>query len=190
MSDTTLNAFVASGTAAEMAAFTPTPPVPAAGPDPGYFWFQTDTGLAYSWDGAAWAALGSPTAITSLTGDVTATGPGAAAATIANLAVSTAKIAADAVTYAKIQNVSATSRVLGRKTAGAGDTEELTMSEVLDFVGSAAQGDILYRNAAGWVRLAAGTSGFFLQTLGAAANPQWAQGATFDLTPNFLLGGM
>ena len=80
----------------------------------------------------------------------------------------------DVVTYAKMQNVSATSRVLGRKTAGAGDTEELTFSEVLDFVGSAAQGDILYRNASAWVRLGAGTSGHYLQTQGAGANPQWA----------------
>ena len=47
------------------------------------------------------------------TGDVTNSG---LALTIAN----------DAVTYAKMQNVSATSRFLGRITAGAGDTEELT----------------------------------------------------------------
>lgn len=32
----------------------------------------------------------------------------------------------DAVTYAKMQNVSATDKVLGRSTAGAGDTEEIT----------------------------------------------------------------
>jgi hypothetical protein len=83
-------------------------------------------------------------------------------------------IDAGAVTYAKMQDVSATSRVLGRKTAGAGDPEELTLSELLDFIGSAAQGDILYRGAAGWARLAAGTSGHYLQTQGAAANPQWA----------------
>jgi len=179
MSDTTLNQFLASGTAAEMAAFTPTPPVPAAGPDPGYVWYQTDTGNLFSWDGAAWQPAGSPTAIIFFIGDVTATGPGAAAATIAN----------DAVTYAKMQNVSATSRALGRNTAGAGDVEEVTMSQILDWVGSAAQGDILYRNGASWVRLGAGTAGFFLQTQGAGANPQWAQGATFDLTPNFLLMG-
>lgn len=37
-----------------------------------------------------------------------------------------------------------------------------------------AQGDILYRNASAWVRLAAGTSGDFLKTNGAAANPEWA----------------
>lgn len=34
-------------------------------------------------------------------------------------------IAADAVTYAKMQNVSATDKVLGRQTAGAGDVEEI-----------------------------------------------------------------
>lgn len=36
----------------------------------------------------------------------------------------------DVVTYAKMQNVSATSRVLGRITAGAGDTEELTGTQL------------------------------------------------------------
>lgn len=50
-----------------------------------------------------------------LSGDVTGTGTGSFAATIAN----------DAVTYAKMQNVSATDKVLGRSTAGAGDVEEI-----------------------------------------------------------------
>lgn len=54
MSDTTLNRFVASGTAAERAAFVPNPPSPVSGPDPGYFFFETDTFLTYAWDGAAW----------------------------------------------------------------------------------------------------------------------------------------
>jgi len=40
--------------------------------------------------------------------------------------VTTAKIANDAVTYGKIQNVSATDRLLGRSSAGAGDVEEIT----------------------------------------------------------------
>jgi hypothetical protein len=53
MADTTLNRFVSSGTAAERAAFTPTPPTPASGPDPGYYWFETDTGQLYSWDAGA-----------------------------------------------------------------------------------------------------------------------------------------
>lgn len=54
-----------------------------------------------------------------LTGDVTAS-QGSNATTIAN----------DAVTYAKMQNVSATSRILGRITSGAGDVEELTPANV------------------------------------------------------------
>lgn len=92
--------------------------------------------------------------------------------------VTTAKIADDNVTYAKIQNVSATSRILGRKTSGAGDVEECTLSEILDFVGSAAQGDLLYRGAATWARLGAGTSGQVLTTGGAGANPSWSSSGT------------
>lgn len=49
-----------------------------------------------------------------LTGDVTAS-TGSNATTIAN----------DAVTYAKIQNVSATDKLLGRSSSGAGDVEEI-----------------------------------------------------------------
>lgn len=88
-------------------------------------------------------------------------------------AVTTAKIANEAVTYAKIQNVSDTAKILGRKTAAAGDVEECSLSELLDFIGSAAQGDILYRGALAWERLAAGTSGQFLKTLGTGGNPSW-----------------
>lgn len=98
-----------------------------------------------------------------LSGDVTASA-GSNATTIAN----------DAVTYAKMQNVSATSRVLGRKTAGAGDTEECTLSEVLDFIGSAAQGDILYRGASTWSRLAKGTAYQKLRINSGATAPEWA----------------
>lgn len=68
-----------------------------------------------------------------LTGDVTGSGTGSFAATIAN----------DAVTYAKIQNVSATDRLLGRSTAGAGDIEEITCTAagraILDDADAAAQ---------------------------------------------------
>lgn len=37
-----------------------------------------------------------------------------------------------------------------------------------------AQGDVLYYNGTAWVRLGAGTSGQFLKTNGAGANPAWA----------------
>lgn len=101
----------------------------------------------------------------------------AVAAGVADGSITTAKLADDAVTYAKMQNISATARILGRKTAGAGDTEECTLSEVLDFIASATQGDILYRGASAWARLPAGTSGNFLKTNGAGADPAWAAAA-------------
>jgi hypothetical protein len=55
----------------------------------------------------------------------------------------TAQLADDAVTYAKMQNVSATDKVLGRSTAGAGDVEEIACTAagraLLDDANAAAQ---------------------------------------------------
>lgn len=48
----------------------------------------------------------------------------------------TAVVIDDSITYAKIQNVSATDRLLGRDTAGAGDIEELTVGGGIEFTGS------------------------------------------------------
>lgn len=83
-----------------------------------------------------------------------------------------AKFADNIITAQKLA-ATATSRVFGRKTASAGQGEEITLSELLDFIGSAAQGDILYRGAATWARLAAGTAGLPLITKGAGQNPAW-----------------
>lgn len=128
---------------------------------------------------SAWARLGAGTS-----GQVLKTNGAAANPSWATLApvgalaalnsVSTAYIDNDAVTYAKLQNISAQYKILARKTSGAGDAEECSLSEILDFVTSAVQGDILYRGASGWTRLGAGTSGQFLKTQGAGANPLWA----------------
>lgn len=41
-------------------------------------------------------------------------------------------------------------------------------------LGGQAQGDIMYFNGTSWDNLAAGTSGYFLKTQGASANPVWA----------------
>lgn len=87
----------------------------------------------------------------------------------------------------KLDNNITTSRLLGRTTAGSGEIEELTLSQALDLIGSAAQGDILYRGASAWARLGAGTSGHFLKTLGAAANPAWSaislSGSVYEAGP-------
>lgn len=74
----------------------------------------------------------------------------------------------------KLDNEMATARILGRDTAGTGEVEQLTITEALDLLTGAAQGDIIYRGASSWDNLAAGTSGHFLKTQGAAANPVWA----------------
>jgi len=75
-------------------------------------------------DGAILIGNGTTAAMQTLDTDVTMTNTGAV--TIAN----------DAVTYAKIQNVSNTDRILGRDTAAAGDIEELTLSGGLEFTGA------------------------------------------------------
>lgn len=49
-----------------------------------------------------------------------------------------------------------------------------TLSAVMDGAFGSAQGNVLYRSSTGWAALAPGTSGFFLKTQGASANPVWA----------------
>lgn len=62
---------------------------------------------------------------------------------VKDLGISTGKIANDAVTYAKMQNVSATDKVLGRSSSGSGDVEEITMTAagraLMDDANAAAQ---------------------------------------------------
>jgi hypothetical protein len=80
-------------------------------------------------------ASGVPTA-QSLSGDVTMANSGAV--TIAN----------DAVTYAKIQNVSSTKKLLGRVSAGAGDVEEVDLSGDGTLGGAGASGSVVSSQAA------------------------------------------
>ena len=78
--------------------------------------------------------------------------------------------------------VSATKRLLGLGGTAPGNAEELTLSSVLDWVGSVARGDILFRGATGWSRLPAGTAGQVLQTGGTSGDPTW-------VTPSGGVGG-
>lgn len=127
MSDTSLNKVIQYGTNAEMMAFTPSP---AAGSQVLYLFLDTDNVELNYWDGAAWQVIasGGGSGIDQLTGDVTAgPGTGSQAATIPN----------DTVTYAKMQNVSAASRLLGRGSAsGAGDPEEISLGANLSMSGT------------------------------------------------------
>lgn len=77
----------------------------------------------------------------------------------------------DAVTYAKMQNVSATDKVLGRSSAGAGDVEEITMTAagraLMDDADAAAQRATLGLGAAALETYATGT---FTPTVSFATN--------------------
>lgn len=90
-----------------------------------------------------------------LTGDVTGTGTGSFAATIAN----------DAVTLAKMADI-ATDRLIGRDTAGTGDPEALTVGGGLEFSGS---GGIQRSALTGDVTAAAGSNATTLANSGVAA---------------------
>jgi hypothetical protein len=64
--------------------------------------------------------------------------------------------------------------VLGNTSGSAAIPVATTLSAMIDEALTAStQGDVLYRNATGWVALGPGTAGQVLQTGGAAANPSW-----------------
>lgn len=111
-----------------------------------------------------------------LTGDVTGSGTGSFAATLAN----------SAVTLTKMESRT-TKRLIGRNTAGSGAPEEVTASQLLDWIGTPADGDILYRTAGAWNRLGIGTAGQVLTV--ASALPSWAPptGTVFRRTQDFRL---
>lgn len=76
-------------------------------------------------------------------------------------------------TYAKIQNISTTQRVLGRTSPGAGVTEELSVTNILDWLGSV-HGTLLFRGASGWDAIDPGVAGYVLTTGGDGVDPYWS----------------
>jgi hypothetical protein len=102
----------------------------------------------------------------------------------------TAGLVDDAVTYAKLQNISATDRLLGRSTAGAGNAEEITCTAagraLLDDADAAAQRTTLglgtmATQAAGAVAITGGSAN--LTTLSEASSPAVVQ-ADIGTDPN------
>ena len=88
-------------------------------------------------------------------------------------------IATGGITDSAITTVKILSNAVGTTALASGAVTTLKIaSNSIDgtkiALGSDAQGDIMYYNGTDYVRLAAGTSGQYLQTQGAGANPQWA----------------
>jgi hypothetical protein len=119
-------------------------------------------GEALVYDTAAAKWKNGPGGITGLTGDVTATGPGAAAATLANTAV----------TPGTYNNATVTVDAKGRVT-GASSGSALVTSAALDTAFGNTRGSILVRYATGWDILTPGTAGQLLQANGAGDDPTW-----------------
>jgi hypothetical protein len=55
--------------------------------------------------------------------------------------------------------MTASSRVIGRRSSGGGLSEELALTDILDFIGSASEGDFLYRGASSWTKRSRGSDG-------------------------------
>lgn len=85
-------------------------------------------------------------------------------------------IADGSVTNAKLADM-ATQRLKGRNTAGTGVPEDVTASQVLDWVDST-RGTLLYRGAAGWAGLDPSTANYILISNGAGADPSYVAPAT------------
>ncbi len=82
----------------------------------------------------------------------------------------------------------ASNDILANLTVGSAAPTGNSLTAIIDTIGNA-QGDLLYRNGSVWTVLATGTSGQYLQTQGASANPQWANAVTSVATGTGLTGG-
>lgn len=86
--------------------------------------------------------------------------------------LNTGGITNDAVTYAKLQNVSANQRLLGRNTTGAGDAEEITFATAWSWV-SGTRGSLIVTGASGAAEFPPGTADYPWCSNGAGSDPTY-----------------
>jgi len=67
-----------------------------------------------------------------------------------------------------------TARIISNISGSTATPSGNTLTNILDAIISSARGTLLYRGSGGWLGLAPGTSGQFLRTAGAGADPGWA----------------
>ena len=122
------------------------------------------------YNGSVWSDLSSLYAI-NISGNA-ATATTATTANGLSPGVALANLADKAITYAKMQDVSAQYRLLGRRSIGAGTTEEVTATQLFDWYGTT-QGSLICRGASSGDMLPPGTSGQVLMSGGAGADLYW-----------------
>jgi hypothetical protein len=128
------------------------------------------------------AALVGLSALDAVTVSVQAAGVPEGTATTINFASGTVTVSGQVATYTPsggggLPSI-ASGDTLANLTSSSATPTGVTVSAMLDYVFTAAQGDILYRGASTWAVLAPGTSGLYLKTQGASANPIWASAST------------
>ena len=129
-----------------------------------------------------WAALPAGASGAVLTSGGTGADPswaaGAGAGTVTNVATGTGLIGGPITNTGTISFATvATGTVLANVSGSTAAPTPATMSAILDAVFSSTRGSVLYRGAAGWAALGAGTAGNVLTTGGAGADPSWAAAA-------------
>jgi len=87
--------------------------------------------------------------------------------------VGTTAIAGNAVTLAKLAT-QADATVLANVSGSTAVPTAVTYTNLFNDAFGSTQGQIIYKGATDWAALATGTSGYFLKTQGAGANPTWA----------------
>lgn len=93
--------------------------------------------------------------------------------------IDTTQLKANSVTLAKLAT-QADGTILANISGGAAVPSAATITAIIDKV-YGTQGGILYRGAASWAGLAAGTADYVLTTQGAGANPTWKSAASVAL---------
>lgn len=121
-------------------------------------------------DGSAWSDLSSLYAI-NISGNATTATTAATANGLAS-GVALANLGDKSITHAKIQDVSAQYRLLGRRSVGAGTIEEVTATQLFDWYGTT-RGSLICRGSSSWAMLPPGTSGQVLMSGGAGADLRW-----------------
>ena len=123
----------------------------------GQFLKTNGAGADASWDSPT--GSGSVTSVSGGTGIATSPAPITGTGTVSLAAI------ADA-------------RLLANVSGGSAAPVATALSALIDYSISTTQGSILYRSGSAWVALAPGTSGYFLASGGAAANPSWTVAPT------------